>query len=76
MLFGRPSGSKGQKQFEMQGGATVIIVGRDEDDPKSEWVKIKVVDTPYGVLIPAEQGGIGAILSVKKEWIKANNREI
>ena len=76
MIFRKSSGTKDQKQFKMQGGATVVIVGRDKDDPNTEWVKVKVVDSPYGKSVPAEHGGIGAIVSVKKEWIQANNREI
>jgi hypothetical protein len=74
-IFGSLFGG-GEKQFKMQGGAKAIIVGRDESEPGGEWVKVKVVDTPYGKMIPREHGGIGAVVKVKKEWIMASNKEI
>jgi hypothetical protein len=65
----------GPKEFKTTGGATVVIIGRDERDPK-ELVKVKVVDNPYGTLIPKEHGGIGAILSLRKNVITASDEEI
>ncbi len=76
MMFRRLFGSKGQKQFKLQGGATAVIAGRDKVNPDAEWVKVKIVDTPYGGLMPVGHGGIGAIVSVKREWIAASSREI
>ena len=74
--FRRLFGPKALKRFKLPGGAIAVIAGRVEDGPNAEWVKVKIVDTPYGGLIPVEHGGIGAIVSVKKEWIEAGNREI
>jgi ankyrin repeat protein len=75
MVFRRLFGPKGPKEFKTKGGATVVIIGRDERNPK-ELVKVKVVDNPYGTLIPKEQGGIGAILSLRKYMITASDDEI